>query len=86
MLRLIAARLVGGLISALLRPFLRLGLLVLGVAAAVELPARLWLMYGDADTSVSILAMIRWVAGGILALSWLGLRIAPLRRCSGRSS
>jgi hypothetical protein len=85
MLQLIAAGLVGGLIGAMLRPFLRLGLLLLGVAAAVELPARLWLAYVDIQASTSTLTTVRWVTGGGLLVLWLRLWVVPaLRRGPGR--
>lgn len=71
MLRLIVARLVGGLIGALLRPILALGLLLAGGAAAVELSARVWLMYGDPHASALVLGAIRWVVGGSLFLLWV---------------
>lgn len=80
MIRLLGAHLIGSLLGALLRPLLRLGVLVLGVAVMVELPVRLWQTYVGAGASEVTLDALRWAAGLVLAAGWLRWWVLPAVR------
>ena len=77
MLRLIFARLIAGIIGAILRPILRVGLLIVAATFVVELPARLWSIYVDPTVGSVTLQIIRWLTAVLLVTAWVRWHLVP---------
>lgn len=77
MLRLIFARLIAGVIGAILRPVLRVGLLIVAATFAVELPARLWSIYVNPAVGPVTLQVLRWLTAVLLVTAWVRCHLVP---------
>jgi hypothetical protein len=77
--RLVVANLLAGLI----RPIVWAALFVLAMWFVVTVPARLWLLYVDAQASAATLSTLNWVTGVGLGAFWLAWKTRAVQR--GRS-